>query len=75
MTETQPNAAGTKPLDSRLRGNDGNCTGRPHFVIPAKAGIQDSRINLLHCAPDTVDRGTPYTLFAFSFTSSMSPTM
>ena len=49
--------------------------GTPPFVIPAKAGIQGFRTSLLHFAQDTMDQGTNHTLFAFSLTSSMSPTM
>ena len=37
----QASAAGTKPLDSRLRGNDEGASRRMIAVIPAQAGIQN----------------------------------
>ena len=49
VVEAQASAAGTKPLDSRFRGNDGYAgndsrresdVSRSNDVIPAKAGIQ-----------------------------------
>ena len=67
---SQASAAGTKPLDSRFRGNDGlKKTIRLSFarnqdhvrrhspVIPAEAGIQKSRSIIRHFAQPLMDKG------------------
>ena len=40
LEPSQASAAGTKPLDSRFRGNDEGASRRMIAVIPAEAGIQ-----------------------------------
>ena len=67
---SQASAAGTKPLDSRFRGNDGlkktirlsfarnqDHVSRHPPVIPAEAGIQKSRSIIRHFAQPLMNKG------------------